>query len=371
VPNTRPGGFGRHASRVRGLPEFDNELPASTLADEILTPGVGQIKALFTGAGNPVLSTPNGSKLDLALESLDFMVSLDFYINETTRHADIILPPTSPLEHDHYDLAFHINAIRNTARFNEPVFEKPLNTLHDWEIFSRLGALVARELDLEPRQNFSPSELIDASLKSGPYGRETEENLSLETLRKHPSGIDLGPLKKMLPDRLLTPNKKIVCDTNEPVEALSKLSSEFKESPESSLYLIGRRHVRSNNSWMHNFRRLVKGKNRCTLLMHPDDMQKRGLTDGNAVRVTSRVKSIDVAVETCLDIMRGTVSLPHGYGHNRKDIRLRIAETTDGASCNDITDEMYLDKLSGNAAINGVLVSVKNIEKATETEIRG
>ena len=170
VPNTRPGGFGRHTSRVRGLPEFDNELPASTLADEILTPGVGQIKALFTGAGNPVLSTPNGSKLDLALESLDFMVSLDFYINETTRHADIILPPTSPLEHDHYDLAFHINSIRNTARFNEPVFEKPLNTLHDWEIFSRLGTLVATELGLEPRRNFSPSELIDDSLKSGPYG---------------------------------------------------------------------------------------------------------------------------------------------------------------------------------------------------------
>ena len=363
VPNTRPGGFGRHVSRVRGLPEFDNELPASTLADEILTPGIGQIKALFTGAGNPVLSTPNGSKLDQALEKLDFMVSLDFYINETTRHADIILPPTSPLEHDHYDLAFHINSIRNTARFNEPVFEKPLETLHDWEIFSQLGELVAKELGLEPRSNFSPSELIDVSLKNGPYGTGRQENLSLETLRQHPSGVDLGPLKSMLPERLLNPNKKIICDTNELIEALSKLSSDFDEPSESSLYLIGRRHVRSNNSWMHNFRRLVKGKNRCTLLMHPDDMKKRNLTDGNTVRVTSRVKSIDVPVEKCLEIMPGTVSLPHGYGHNRKDIQLSVAETTVGASCNDITDDRYLDKLSGNAALNGVLISVENIEK--------
>ena len=361
VPNTRPGGFGRHLSRVRGLPEFDNELPASTLADEILTPGIGQVKTLFTGAGNPVLSTPNGSKLDQALEKLDFMVSLDFYINETTRHADIILPPTSPLEHDHYDLAFHINSIRNTARFNEPVFEKPLGALHDWEIFTRLGELVAKELGLEPRPTFSPSELIDASLKNGPYGTGRKENLSLETLRQHPSGVDLGPLKTMLPERLLNPNKKIICDTNEPIEALSKLSSEFNEPSESSLYLIGRRHVRSNNSWMHNFRRLVKGKNRCTLLMHPDDIAKRDLTDGNTVRVTSRVKSIDVSVEKCLEIMPGTVSLPHGYGHTRKDIQLSVAETTAGASCNDITDERYLDKLSGNAALNGVLVSVENI----------
>ena len=361
VPNTRPGGFGRHLSRVRGLPEFDNELPASTLADEILTPGIGQVKTLFTGAGNPVLSTPNGSKLDQALEKLDFMVSLDFYINETTRHADIILPPTSPLEHDHYDLAFHINSIRNTARFNEPVFEKPLGALHDWEIFTRLGELVAKELGLEPRPTFSPSELIDASLKNGPYGTGRKENLSLETLRQHPSGVDLGPLKTMLPERLLNPNKKIICDTNEPIEALSKLSSEFNEPSESSLYLIGRRHVRSNNSWMHNFRRLVKGKNRCTLLMHPDDIKKRDLTDGNTVRVTSRVKSIDVSVEKCLEIMPGTVSLPHGYGHTRKDIQLSVAETTAGASCNDITDERYLDKLSGNAALNGVLVSVENI----------
>ncbi len=362
VPNTRPGGFGRTKSRVRGLPEFDNELPASTLADEILSSGTGQIKALFTGAGNPVLSTPNGSKLDQALETLDFMVSLDFYINETTRHANIILPPTSPLEHDHYDLAFHINSIRNTARFNEPVFEKPSNALHDWEIFSRLGELVATELGLEPRPKFSPAELVDNGLKSGPYGEGKKENLSLEMLRKYPSGVDLGPLKKMLPERLQNPEKKIICDTKEPIEALSRLPVEFEEQSGSDLYLIGRRHVRSNNSWMHNFRRLVKGKNRCTLMMHPEDMEKRDLQDGNAARVTSRVKSIEVSVEACLEIMRGTVSLPHGYGHNRKNIQLSVAETAAGTSCNDITDERYLDKLSGNAAFNGVLVSVENIK---------
>ena len=215
VPRSGPGGFARHRSRVRGLPEFDRELPAAAMAEEITTPGEGQIKALFTGAGNPVLSTPSGQALDEALPQLDFMVSLDPYINETTRHAHVILPPTSPLEHDHYDMAFHINAVRNTSRYNPPIFEPAEDKLHDWQIFAELGERVARELGQEPKDLVAPHEMMDLSLKHGPYGEGTEYNLSLEKLKENPSGVDLGPLKPMLPERLLTADKRISCATPE------------------------------------------------------------------------------------------------------------------------------------------------------------
>ncbi|MCP5129140.1 MAG: molybdopterin-dependent oxidoreductase [Pseudomonadales bacterium] len=355
VSNISPGGFARHHSRVRGLPEFDRELPAAAMAEEITTPGEGQIRALFTGAGNPVLSTPNGRQLDDALEQLEFMVSLDPYLNETTRHADIILPPTSPLEHDHYDLGFHINAIRNTARYNEPVFTPPPGSLHDWEIFGELGNRVATLLGLTPQPVQPPWQLIDAGLQGGPYG---EQGLSLAELRKNPSGIDLGPLQPQLPQRLRTRDKIIRCNTPEPLADLERLRQEFALPHHGLLKLIGRRHVRSNNSWMHNYRRLVKGKDRCSLLMHPQDMWPRDIVDGAAVTVSSRAGSLQVRVESCEDVMPGVVSLPHGWGHDRPGIRMEVARKHAGVSCNDITDELALDALSGNAAVNGVLVSV-------------
>ena len=363
VSSISPGGFGRHRSRVRGLPEFDRELPASALAEEITTPGEGQIRALFTGAGNPVLSTPNGRQLDEALEQLDFMVSLDPWINETTRHADIILPPTSPLEHDHYDIGFHINAIRNTARYNEPVFEKPAGTLHDWEIFTELGNRVAQALGEEPRPPKAPHELVDMALRFGPYGETqgSERALSLDKLRANPSGIDLGPLQPMLPQRLMTAEKRIRCDVPETLADLQRLTSEFSGDHDGLLRLIGRRHVRSNNSWMHNYHRLVKGKDRCTLMMHPDDMADRDIGDGDEVAVSSRSGTVHVRVEATEDVMPGVVSLPHGFGHNREGIRMATAVRHAGVSCNDITDERYLDQLSGNAAVNGVPVSVQPV----------
>ena len=360
IHNTGPGGFGRHRSRVRGLPEFDREIPASTLAEEITTPGERQVRALFTGAGNPVLSTPNGRQLDSALEQLEFMVSLDPYINETTRHADIILPPTSPLEHDHYDIGFHTNAIRNTTRFNEPVFDKPQDSLHDWEIFTALGDRVAQAMGLEPRPPRAPHEIIDAGLQVGPYSesRGSEHKLSLDVLRANPSGIDLGALVPMLPERLFTPNKRINCASPLPMGDLHRLYEEFSQKGDDGLRLIGRRHVRSNNSWMHNYHRLVKGKDRCTLLMHPHDMQQRKIADGSAVALSSRAGSVTVQVQQSEDVMPGVVSLPHGYGHNRTGIRMDTAVANAGVSCNDVTDELFLDKLSGNAAINGVPVTV-------------
>lgn len=354
VANSGRGGFGRHASRVRQLPEFDRELPAAALAEEITTPGEGQIRALFTGAGNPVLSTPDGAALDRALESLSFMVSLDPYINETTRHADIILPPTSPLEHDHYDIAFHTNAVRNTARMNEPVFDKPEGALHDWEIFNELGRRFAELAGNDWHPMPEPRTLVDMGLQSGPYA---DRGLSLASLSQYPSGMDLGPLEPCLPDRLFTADKLIHCDTPQALADLDRLLDSM-QAKDAGLRLIGRRHVRDCNSWMHNFHRLVKGRDRCTALIHPDDLAARGIEDGDRVTVRSAAGEVSLRCESSRDVMPGVVSIPHGYGHGRDGIRARIAEANAGVSCNDITDAAFLDELSGNAAVNGVAVEV-------------
>ena len=360
VAATGPGGFARSHSRVRGLPEFDRELPVAALAEEIATPGEGRIRALFVGAGNPVLSTPNGRQLDQALEQLDWMVCLDPYLNETTRHADLILPPCSPLESGHYDLAFHLNAVRNTARYSAAVFPKPAGSLQDWEIFNALGERVATRLSKDWQALPPPEALIDQGLRHGTYGaaRGHPLNLDLATLREHPSGLDLGPLRSQLPDRLCTPDRHIHLDHPLPLQDLERLRQELQGPREDSLRLIGRRHIRSNNSWMHNYHRLVKGRDRCTLLMHPQDMRSRNIDDGQAVRVSSRVGSLTVPVEASEEMMQGVVSLPHGYGHGRRGVQLGIAQQHAGVSCNDLTDDHWLDALSGNAALNGVAVSV-------------
>jgi len=361
VSHTGPGGFARHHSRVRQLPEFDRELPSSALADEITTPGEGQIRALFTGAGNPVLSTPNGRQLDEALASLEFMVSLDPYLNETTRHADIILPPTSPLEHDHYDLAFHMNAMRNTTRYNPPVFERTEDCLHDWEIFSALGERIAVRLGLEPKPTQPPHAMVDAGLRAGPYGeaRGSEHALTLEKLKQNPSGIDLGPLQPQLPERLFTADRMIHCAPPPLLADLERLRQHhLNRDNAGQLRLIGRRHVRSNNSWMHNYHRLVKGRDRCTLLVNPGDLAMRGLAHGARAELASRTGKLTVTLEASNDIMPGVVSLPHGYGHDRAGIRMQTARANAGVSCNDITDDRFLDGLSGNAAVNGVPVTL-------------
>ena len=357
VVNTSPGGFGRFTSRGRGLPEFNYELPAVTMVDEITTPGAEQIRLMFTGAGNPVLSTPNGRALDDALETLEFMISVDPALNETTRHADVILPPTSPLEHDHYDIAFHNLAIRNTARYNPAVFEKPEGALHDWEIFSALGERLAVRLNLEPMASVPPDRLVDAALRGGPYGDDSEWQLSIDTLKAHPSGIDLGPLNPSCPDRLQTADKRIRLAIPEVLEDIQRFRDNT-DSTNDSYRLIGRRHVRDNNSWMHNHHRLMKGKSRCHLLMHPDDMAKEGWQTGMTVAIHGRVGSIEAELQGSDEMMPGVVSLPHGYGHARAGTLGGIARQHAGVSCNDVTDEHFIDALSGNAAVNGVPVTL-------------
>lgn len=358
VATTSGGHFNRWQSRVSALPEYGGELPVSALAEEMLTPGEGQVRALVTVAGNPVLSTPNGRQLEQALDGLEFMLSLDFYINETTRYADLILPPTGPLEHDHYDTTFNMFAVRNVTRFNEAVLDKPVGALHDWEIFVGLAQAFAAKTGASLKPSLPPEHMIDMGLRFGTYGDKSPHKLSLATLREHPHGLDLGPLKPNLAARLKTPNQRIQAAAPVIMADLVRFAAQ-PLAGEGELLLIGRRHVRSNNSWMHNYHRLVKGKPRHQLLMHPDDLQQRGLADGQRVRVRSRVGMIEVEVAASDEMMAGVVSLPHGWGHARPGVQMSTATAQPGASANDLTDERYLDALSGNAALNGVPVQVE------------
>ncbi|MBM7060471.1 molybdopterin oxidoreductase family protein [Pseudomonas sp. UL073] len=358
VATTSGGHFNRWQSRVSGLPEYGGELPVAALADEMLTPGDGQIRALITVAGNPVLSTPNGRQLEQALDGLEFMLSVDLYINETTRYADLILPPTAPLEHDHYDTTFNLFAVRNVTRFNEAVLDKPAGALHDWEIFVGLAQAFAARTGGELKPTMSPEQMIDMGLRFGPYGDRSEQRLSLATLRDYPHGLDLGPLRTNLAERLKTADKTIQAAPPLLLADLRRLAVQPLPQ-DGQLVLIGRRHVRSNNSWMHNYHRLVKGKPRHQLLMHPADLQRRGLSDGQLVRVRSRVGMIEVEVAASDEMMPGVVSLPHGWGHGRPGVRMAIAAAQPGASANDLTDERHLDAVSGNAALNGVPVEVE------------
>lgn len=355
--------FDRWQSRVRKLPEFAGEFPSATLAEEILTEGEGQIKAMITTAGNPVLSTPNGKQLDKALEQLDFMVSIDIYINETTRHANIILPPATGLEVAHYDVAFHTLAIRNTVKYSEPLFEKEADTKYDYEIFLALQKRIEPQLGEDhPKRkkqlqfyHATPEILLDMGLRNGVY------QLSLEEVKKHPHGIDLGALKTQLPERLCTEDKKISLFPSiyeADLERVKEHLLEDKFSSNGHLLLIGRRNLRSNNSWMHNSERFVKGRNQCTALLHPKDAKARDISNGQVIKVSSTIGQVEIEAELSEEMMPGVISIPHGWGHARKGVKLEVAKAHAGVSVNDLTDHHLVDALTGNAAVNGVKVEV-------------
>jgi anaerobic selenocysteine-containing dehydrogenase len=367
------GHYGEWRSRARDLPEFSGELPSAGFADEMLTPGDGQVRALITLAGNPVLSLPNSEKLERALAGLEFMVSIDFYVNETTRHADLILPPTGPLEHDHYDLVFHVVAIRNTSRYAQALFEPAADARHDWQILCELAKrLELRKAALDDGEDTlagvpRPDQIIDQGLRLGPYGqaRNGIPALSLEALKANPSGIDLGPLAPCLPGRLFTPDKRIRLDAGVFLKDLERVRLKWfsgaRAANEFDMLLIGRRDLRSNNSWMHNSERLVKGRNRCTALLHADDAARHGIRSGDRVRVSSRVGAVEIEAEVTEDIMPGVVSIPHGWGHDRPGVKLRTARRHAGTNLNTLTDETLVDALSGNVATNGVPVRIARI----------
>jgi anaerobic selenocysteine-containing dehydrogenase len=352
------GGFDRWRSRVRGLPEFGGELPAVTLVDEIEAPGPGQVRALVTCAGNPVLSTPGGPRLERALATLDFMVSIDPYLNETTRLAHVILPPTSVLERSDYDLALAAFSVRNVARYSPSVFARgrraaprlgdlPPSWRHGCSCQRRSPAVAVRAAKALP-----PERMLELGLRAGPH------KLSLAKVRGAIHGLDLGPLAPRLPGRLRHRDRRIQLVPAIYERDLARLDRALAAPPTDALILIGRRDLRSNNSWMHNSQRLVKGKPRCTLLMHPDDARARGLADGALARLASAVGAVEVPVELTDALAPGVVSLPHGWGHHRAGARLAVAAAHAGVSMNDVIDPGCVDALTGTAVLAGQAVTV-------------
>ena len=390
--------FGRFTSRVREMPELFGELPAVCMAEEIDTPGEGQVRAFITVSGNPVLSTPNSARLRAALESLEFMVAVDVYVNETTRHADVILPAPSPLRRGHYDIAFYGFSVRNIANYSPPVLEPEPELPDEWVTLLRLAAIafgmgpdadlaalddgvartvLQRELDTEqsplhgregdeimaalaPR--VGPERLLDLMLRAGPYGdgfgaRNEGPRLTLDALEAAPHGVDLGPLAERLPEALRTPSGKIELAAELLTGDVPRLRAAL-ERAEGGPVLIGRRDLRSNNSWMHNLPVLVKGKARCTLHVHPDDARRYGLSDGAPARLSSRTGSVEAEVQVTDEVMPGVVSLPHGWGHDDPGMRMAVASENAGTNSNLLADETLVDAISGNAVLNGIPVEL-------------
>ena len=342
----------RWVSRVSNKPEIMGELPMAVFAEEITTPGEGKIRGFIVSAGNPVLSAPNGKKTARALEQLDFMLAIDIFLNETTQYADIILPPATGLEVDHYDLIFNSFAVRNVAKYSPALFKPAPNTQDDWQIFKAL----AKRLNNNPtwKSNLmiwwqTPTRLLNLGLKTGPYGKTVK--LSLKKLKANPHGIDLGPLTPMMPKHLFTPDKQIDLAPEILLSGMKEVYKRFTNNENSSqLKLISRRNLRSNNSWMHNVNRLAGGSNKCTLHINPKDAQERGITDNDTVTVQSKTGSVKVTLEFTDDMMPGVVSLPHGWGNSM--------HSNPGVSINDLIDETRIDTLTGNAAFSGVEVEV-------------
>ncbi|WP_104150767.1 molybdopterin-dependent oxidoreductase [Mycobacterium intracellulare] len=378
--------FGRWHTRVRGAKEVLGQAPVSCMAEEIATPGDGQLKALITVAGNPVLSTPGGDKLDEVLPMLEAMISVDLWLNETTRHADVILPGLSPLEQPHHDDLILLFAIHSIANYSAPVFD-PGDRPHEWEILIRLTGLCtgtpAEDVDVaaiddgffdylaftrgldgaEIRKYYEhggPERMLDLTLRTGPFGDQYGKNpggLTLDTLKANPNGIDFGPMVPQLPDILGTADKKIRLAPQYLLDDLPRLAARM-ERPAEPLVLVSRRHLRSNNTWLHNVPALMKGKDRCTLLIHPDDAARCGVADNDIVTVKSQAGEIRVPVEITDAIKPGVVSMPHGWGHGKPGTRMTVANGSPGANTNVLSPPTFVDQPSGNGVLNGIPVTI-------------
>lgn len=382
--------FGRWHTRVRGAKEVLGQAPVSCMAEEIATPGDGQLKALITVAGNPVLSTPGGDKLDEVLPMLEAMISVDLWLNETTRHADVILPGLSPLEQPHHDDLILQFAIRSFANYSAPVFD-PGDRPHEWEILIRLTGLCtgtpAEDVDVtaiddgffdylaftrgldgaQLRKLYDgaglkggPERMLDLTLRTGPFGDQYGENpggLTLDLLKAQPNGIDFGPMVPRLPAVLGTPEQKIRLAPQYLLDDLPRLAARL-DRPAEPLVLVNRRHLRSNNSWLHNVPALMKGKDRCTLLMNPTDAARCGVAQDDIVTVKSSAGEIKVPVDVTDAITPGVVSMPHGWGHGRPGTRMSVANGSPGANTNALSPPTFIDEPSGNGVLNGIPVTV-------------
>ncbi len=389
---------GRWSSRVRDLPEVLGELPSSTMIDEMTVSGDGRIRALITVGGNPALTSPDSVAFDRALESLEFMVSVDPYLNETTRHADVVLPPPSALEKSHYDIAFTTLSVRNYAMWSPPVFDRPEGHPSEFDILVTLTAILSGAgPDADPRmaseaalagqvasavsrpgspiEGREPSQILETlsvhpemperfldlmirtSARGDGFGADPE-GWTLERLQSHEHGVDLGPLESRIPEVLGTPSGTIELAPPVIIADLARLSERMATTEPNGLVLVGRRELRSNNSWLHNIDVLVQGRNRCTLRIHPDDAARLSLADGALATVRSRVGELTVEVEVNDEMMAGVVSLPYGWGHDQEGTRLETASVRPGVNANILTDRSRIDPLSGNAVFNGIPVEV-------------
>jgi anaerobic selenocysteine-containing dehydrogenase len=355
IGNSKPKNrYNRWQSRVRKFPEFLGELPVACLSEEIETEGPGQIKMMMLSCGNPVLSITNGKRLDKAMEKLDYMVSFDIYLNETSKHANIILPPATGVETSHYDLTFNVLAVRNVSKYSPALFEKSEGSKYDWEIFQELGQVLAKKAGVENPAGgkiFSPEEMLAMSFAHNAYKLDFEELMKME------HGIDLGPLKPQLPERLKNEKKRIELAPELLIKDFQRLLKSGKKKD--GYLLIGKRHLRDNNSWMHNSEQLQKGKNRCVVLINPADAAKEGIEAGSQIKVSSRVGEVQIEARISDEMMPGVLSIPHGYGHHKKGIQLSVAEQNPGVSVNDLTDDLLIDELTGNAAFSNVYVQLK------------
>lgn len=396
-----PSGRDRYRSRVRDLPELAGELPVAGLADEILTPGDGQVRAMIVHAGNPCLSTPDAGRLDEAFAQLEFLVSIDLYVTETSRHADVILPPISHLERGEFDLIFPYLSVRNNARYSARVFAPPPGGRDDWQIITGLATELlprprvgrwpgVRRLPIVPSlagaiedrapwllrmlaRATPPDAIVAALIASGPQGvlRRGPGGLTLRKVKKARGGIDLGPLEEhRLSQVIATDDGQIHLATElllgEAQRVFGGGDTEVEAGRRDASYdlqLIGRRHLRSNNSWLHNVQTMVKGRDRCTALMHPEDAVDRDLVDGQRVTVTSPVGTIEVPLEVSDEIRRGVVAIPHGWGHDVKGVGWSTAAAHPGANVNLLTESDLVDRLSGNGALNATWVRVAAAEE--------
>jgi anaerobic selenocysteine-containing dehydrogenase len=389
----------RWSSRVSGLGEFFGELPVVCMREEIETPGEGQVRALITVAGNPVLSTPGGDKLAGALDTLELMVSVDPYINETTRHAHVILPPPSVLERSHYDAALYSFAVRNVANFSPPVFERDPEALDEWQILLRLTGIVSGagpDADVAALDTFvagelckravrtpaspvagrdpdellaataprtGPERLLDIQLRTGPYGDgfgTHEDGLTLAKLEEAPHGVDLGPLEPRIPELLRTASGRIELAPEPVIADVPRLRAAMADTPPQNgdIVLIGRRQLRSNNSWMHNLPKLVSGPEGCTVLVSPADAERLGIVDGEPAIVSSVNGEITLTASVTDTMMPGVVSIPHGWGHDLEGARLSVAREHAGANVNLLGDAGRYEPLTGTAVLNGIPVEL-------------